>query len=171
MAKRTNAAPVALGGVFAALAVVIMSLGGLIPAATFVCPMLCMLLQAFVLKQCGNRIAWAWYGAVAILSVLLGPDKEAVAVFVFLGYYSILKPKMDALPVAWLWKGMFFNVAILAMYWLLINLFGMAELIAEFGEMGTGMTLATLVLGNMTFFLLDMLLTRGIRFRLLKKHN
>ena len=169
MGKRTDAASIALGGVFAALAVVIMALGGLIPAATFVCPMLCMLILSLVLKQCGHRIGWAWYGAVAILSALLGPDKEAAAVFVFLGYYPILKPKLDTLPLKWLWKGLIFNAAILSMYWLLMNLFGMTELLEEFGEMGTVMTLATLALGNVTFYLLDLVLSRGTRLRLFKR--
>ena len=79
----------------AALAIVIMCLGGLIPFATFVCPMLCCMITKLVLSMCGKRIAWAWYGAVAILSVLMAPDKEAAAVFVFLGYYPIVKPWMD----------------------------------------------------------------------------
>ena len=171
MTKRANAAPIALGGVFAALAVVVMSVGGLIPAATFVCPMLCILMLSLILKHCGSRIAWAWYGAVAILSVLLGPDKEAAAVFLFLGYYPILKPKMDTMPWKWLWKGIFFNLTILVMYWLLINLLGMAELIEEFGEMDTVMTLATLALGNVTFFLLDLLLTRGGRIRFINRRK
>ena len=73
----------------AALAAVIMSLGGLIPVATFTSPMLCMLLLAFVTKVCGKRIGWAWYGAVSILSLLMSPDKEAAAIFVFLGLYTI----------------------------------------------------------------------------------
>jgi hypothetical protein len=169
MGKRTDAASIALGGVFAALAVVIMALGGLIPASTFVCPMLCMLILSLVLKRCGHRIGWAWYGAVAILSALLGPDKEAAAVFVFLGYYPILKPKLDTLPLKWLWKGLIFNAAVLSMYWLLMNLFGMTELLEEFGEMGTVMTLATLALGNVTFYLLDLVLSRGTRLRLFKR--
>ena len=152
-----------MGGVMAALAVVIMCLGGLIPAATFVCPMLAMLILAIVKKRGGSRIAWAWYGAVAILSTLMGPDKEAAAVFVFLGYYPILKPKMDQLRLRWLFKGLFFNGVILAMYWLLLNVFGMAELVEEFGEMGTLMTVVTLLLGNATFFMLDRLL--NMRFR------
>lgn len=163
MARRNSAAPIALGGVLAALAVAIMALGGMIPVATFVCPMLCMVLLTVVLSKCGERIAWAWYGAVAILSALLGPDKEAAAVFVALGYYPILKPKMDALRLKWLWKGLFFNAVILVMYWLLMHLFGMAQVAAEFEEMGTVMTLVTLLLGNITFFLLDRLL--GVRFR------
>ena len=49
----------------AALAVVIMNLGGLIPIATFVCPMLCMVLLKVVLRMTTARIAWAWYGAVS----------------------------------------------------------------------------------------------------------
>ena len=169
MVRKGMAASVAFGCVFAALAVVIMSLGGLVPAATFVCPMLSMLLLSVVQKRCGNRIAWAWYGAVAILGALLGPDKEAAAVFVFLGYYPVLKPKMDTLPYKWLWKAMLFNTAILIMYWLLMHLFGMAELVEEFGEMGAVITFATLVLGNVTFFLLDILLTRVMRIRFINR--
>ena len=69
--KRTPASRIALGGVLAALAVVIMSMGTLIPVATYVCPVLCCMLLQFVLLSCGRRIAWAWYGAVAILSLLV----------------------------------------------------------------------------------------------------
>ena len=95
--RKTPASKIAFGGIFAALALVIMNLGSLIPVATYVCPMLCMLILALVTGMCGNRIGWAWYGAVAILSVLMAPDKEAAAVFVFLGYYPIIKPRFDRL--------------------------------------------------------------------------
>ena len=158
MARRNIASSIALGGVLAALAVVIMSLGGLIVVATFVCPMLCMLLLRVVISKCGSRIAWAWYGAVAILSLLLGPDKEAAAVFVALGYYPIVKPMLDRLPIKWLWKGIYFNIVILLLYWGLMHVFGMAQIAEEFAEMGFVMTLVTLLLGNVTFFMLDMLL-------------
>jgi len=149
----------------AALAVVIMSLGGMIPLSTFVCPVLCMLILRTVREKCGDRIGWAWYGAVAILSVLLGPDKEAAAVFVFLGYYPILKPKLDKLPLKWLWKLLYFNAAILLMYWLLLNIFGMAEVAAEFAEMGAVLTVVTLAMGNVTFILLDRILGMHLRRR------
>lgn len=161
--KRTPASVIALGGVMAALAVVIMSLGGLIPVATYVCPMLCALLLQLVLKLCGRRIAWAWYGAVAILSLLLSPDKEAAAVFVFLGYYPILKPWMDRRKAKWLWKGLLFNGATLLMYWLLMYVFGMEALLEEFRGMGIAMGAILLILGNVTFFLLDKVL--GKKFR------
>lgn len=161
--KRNSAKYVALGGVMAALAVVIMCLGGLIPLATFACPMLCCLMVKLVLTLCGQRIAWAWYGAVAILCALLGPDKEAAAVFVFLGYYPIVKPKMDKLPLKWLWKVLYFNIVTLAMYALLVYVLGMAELAAEYREMGVILTVVTLLLGNLVFVLLDFLLGRRMK--------
>ena len=157
---RTEAKQVAFGGMMAALAVVIMSLGGLIPVATFTCPMLCMLILAFVTKMCGNRIGWAWYGAVAVLSLLLGPDKEAVSVFVFLGFYPIIKPKFDRLRFSVVPKLLLFNVLILTMYALLIRLLGMDQIAAEFAEVGTVLTAVMLLLGNVIFLLLDRVLTR-----------
>ena len=166
MARKNNAAKtIALGGVTAALAVVIMCLGGLIPIATYVCPMLCAILLAIVLRLCGRRIAWAWYGAVTILSLLMGPDKEAAAVFTFLGYYPIVKPALDKTKLKWLWKGLLFNSSVLIMYWLLIHLFGMAQIAAEFGELGTLMLAVMLLSGNLIFFLLDKMLERNLRWK------
>ena len=158
--KRTPAANIAFGGVLAALAVVIMSMGTIIPVATYVCPMLASMILELVRKTCGSRIAWAWYGAVAILSLLLAPDKEAAAVFLALGYYPIVKPKLDRMKAKWLWKGLLFNAVILLTYWLMMHLLGFDQLAAEFAEMGLAMTAILLLLGNVTFFLLDKLLDR-----------
>ena len=55
-------------------------------------------------------------------------------------------------------KVVYFNVVILALYWLLLHLFGLAQLVEEFAEMGFWMTLVTLLLGNVTFIMLDRLL-------------
>ncbi len=163
--KRTPASNVALGGVLAALAVVIMGMGTLIPVATYVCPMLCALILKLVLTTCGKRIAWAWFGAVVILSVLLAPDKEAAAVFVCIGYYPIVKPTLDRKKLSWLWKGLLFNASILAMYWLLMHLFGLDQIAAEFEGLGFAMTAVMLLLGNVTFFMLDRLLSMRLKRR------
>ena len=162
---RTEARKIAFGGMFAALAVVLMSMGGMIPVATFVCPMLCMLLLAFVTKMCGSRIGWAWYGAVAVLSLLLSPDKEAASVFLFLGFYPIVKPRFDRFRFSVLPKLALFNVLILAMYGLLIRLLGMDQIAAEFAELGQMLTAVMLLLGNVIFLLLDRVLTRFSRIK------
>ena len=163
--RNTPAKQIAFGGVFAALALVIMNLGSLIPVATYVCPMLCMLIFAFVTKMCGNRIGWAWYGAVAILSCLMSPDKEAAAVFVFLGFYPILKPRFDRMRFPMIPKLLFFNVLILMMYWLLLKLLGMDQIAAEFAEMGKVLTAVMLVMGNLVFYMTDVALSRFARFK------
>ena len=145
----------ALGGVTAALAVVIMCMGGLIPLATYILPMLCCILLQLIMKSLGRKGGWVWYWAVSLLSMLLCPDKEAAAVYLFLGYYPLIKPKIDRKKCRILLKLLLFNASTLTMYTLLIHLFGMADLAAEFNEMGLWLTAATLVLGNVCFFLLD----------------
>lgn len=91
----TSSRAMALGGVLAAMAVCVMCLGSLIPVNTYVSPMLCALLLQVVLNACGGWIAWAWFFAVAILSLLLCPDREAAGVLLTLGYYPILKRFLD----------------------------------------------------------------------------
>lgn len=162
--KRNNQAfQMAFGGVMAALAVVIMAMGGLILVATFVCPMVCMLILTLVLKQCGRRTAWAWYGAVAILSLLLGPDKEAAAVFLFLGYYPIIKPKFDSVKFGWVLKLLLFNAAIAVMYVILLRLVGLEQVVKDYEELGKALTALMVLMGNVTFLLLDRLLS--LRFQ------
>ena len=146
--KRTPASSVALGGVLAALAVVVMSLGTIIPIATYVCPMLCALLLQAVLKTCGVRIAWAWSGAVAM------------------GYYPIVKPRLDKTRLRWLWKGLLFNVSVAVMYWLLLRVFGLTQVTEDFEEIGAVMLIILLILGNVTFFLLDKLLGKRLGKRM-----
>ena len=161
--KHTPAGKIAFGGMMAAAAVVVMSLGGMIPVATFVCPMISMLVLALVTRMCGSRIGWAWYGAVAILSIMLCPDKEAAAVFAFLGYYPVVKTQMEKFKFSLLWKLLLFNGSILLMYQILIRIFGFGYLASEFQEAGVVLTVIMLLLGNACFFLLDMVLTRWNR--------
>lgn len=150
---------IALSGMLAAVAVVIMSLGGLIPIATYVCPMLCTMTQLVVLRFCGKKIAWTWFFAVSILSLLMGPDKEAVFVFLTVGYYPLLKEKFERYKLQFIFKLVFFNVAILTAYSLMIYLFGMQEVAAENMEFGLAGLAVILLMGNLTFILLDRLLT------------
>ncbi len=158
--KRSPASAVALGGVLAALAVTVMCMGTLIPVATYVCPMLCILLLEVFRRLCGSRYGWAWYGAAAILSLLMAPDKEAALVFAGMGWYPMGKPWLDKRKLPWLWKGILFNGVILMLYTLVMKLLGLNRVLEEFAAMGTVLTLVTLALGNVVFFLMDKVLGR-----------
>lgn len=150
---------IALGGLLAALAVVIMTLVGMIPVATYVCPMLCMILCYVVSRICGKRIGWAWYGAVSFLACIFAPDKEAAAVFVFLGYYPIIKPWIEKFRFGIVLKLAYFNISTCAVYILLIRFLGMEQIMSEFMEFGCIGLAITLLLGNAVFLLSDMVLT------------
>ena len=157
---RRTAKMVALGGMLSAVAVVIMCLGSVIPIATFVCPAFAMIAGQLTVRLCGRRIGWCWYGVVAILSLLMSFDKEAAMTFVFLGYYPMIKSWFDRYRFGWIGKYAYFNISVVAMYYLLLQLFGMAELAQEYSELGKAGVGIMLVLGNITFFMLDIILTR-----------
>ena len=156
--RNENTKAVALGGMLAAVALVIMCLGGLIPLATYICPMLCAITQFLVLQFCGKKIAWVWYCVVAILALLMSPDKEAAGVFLVLGYYPMLKPIFDRSVLRWLWKLLLFNGSMLVLYKALVFLIGVESTNEEFAQLGRWGLVILLVLGNVVFFLLDRVL-------------
>jgi len=150
---------IALGGMLAAVAVVIMCLGGFIPIATYACPMLCCMTLFVVLQFCGKRLGWAWFMVVAILSLIFGPDKEAAMVFLAIGYYPLIKPVIEKTKLGFLLKFLFFNISITVVYAVMIYLMGMQEVAAENMEFGIVGLVVILLLGNITFVLLDKLLS------------
>ncbi len=169
--KRNNSAKqIALGGIMASLAVVIMCFGGMMPGLTYVTAILCALILKIVYSFCGKRIAWAWYGAVSILSLLMGPNKEAACMFVFLGNYPIFKPVLDKTKPHWLWKSLYFNGSFVVMYALLTYVFGLAQISLEFKEMALGLMIFTIVLGNCIFWTVDFLLSDKVR-RMLRRRG
>ena len=151
---------IALGGMLGAVAMTILFFGGMIPAATYVCPVLCMIVLQMVLTFCGKRIAWPWYFMISFLALLLGPDKEAAILLALLGYYPIIKPKMDKFPVPVVCKLVFFNAVIILMYTAVVAFLGLGAIVVENTLIGYGSLVLMLVLGNVTFFLLDVTLTR-----------
>ena len=163
--QKKSAQMMAIGGIFAALAVIIICLGGLIPVAVYICPLICMIVGSIVLKICGKKIAWAWYGVVSILALLFGPDKEAVAVYIFLGYYPILKDWFDRVRLGFILKFLYFNGVVVLLYTLLLYLMGMEQIMQDFREVGIVGLIVLLLLGNITFFLSDKLLSKVINKR------
>ena len=83
---RQQSRRMALCGVLAALALVFLSMGGMIPFATFCCPILAMLCMLPVLEEYGAKTAVVFYAAVSLLALLIAPDKEVSLLYVFLGW-------------------------------------------------------------------------------------
>ena len=158
----TKTKQIALGGVLAALAVVILLLGGLIPVGTYVAPMLASIPLVILLAELPKPLCLGWYAVVAILAVLLCPDRETAFVFVFLGWYPVARPALDRLPrlLRIPLKLAIFLAAMAALYALLILVFQLEALVAEAKETGLPMLIALLALGCAAFLLFDVLLQR-----------
>ena len=151
----------ALCGVMAALGVVIMLLGGVIPLSTFCCPALAGLVLLPVIAECGRRMALGVYAVIAVLGVLMGPDKESALLFAFLGYYPVLKVRLDGMkhrPLRLLAKLAVFNLAAGAALLAVAYLLGMDAVLAEYQELGRIGAIAFAVLANVTMLLYDRLL-------------
>ena len=143
--SRRQSIRVAYCGMAAGLSVALMLLGGVIPAATYAVPMLCGLLLLPLLLEFDARAAWTTYIAAALIAVLMDYDKEAAFFYIFLGYYPIVKWKLDRIksrPKRLLYKVALFTLALAAMYGLLALLFPMAAFMQEFREMGVFMSVA-----------------------------
>lgn len=157
-----KARQMALGGMLAAVSVVIMGLGSLIPVNTYVCPVLCILVNRTVLERCGKRMGWCYYMTVAILSLLLAPDREAALVYVFLGYYPMIRPWFDRLgPLKQIAKVIFFTVMGAASYGMLLAVMGAEAAMTE----GWVLTAVTVLLWDLLFLLVDRLLGQPLKKR------
>lgn len=161
MKQRTKA--IALCGVLAALAVALLFLGGTLPFAAIACPVLASLVLIPVYAENGAKWGLAWYVTVALLGLLLAPDKEAAILFVFFGYYPILRKLFGRIPnkvLKWAVKLVYVNLAVLCAYALMIFVLGMEAIVQEFSQMQTYLLIALLLLANVSFVIYDLLIGR-----------
>ena len=167
---RTRA--IALCGVLAALAVALLCFGGVIPGAVFCASILAMAVLLPVLEELGPKAAGTVYAAVAILALLLVPDRETALVYLFFGWYPILRPRIAALPsrpLRLLARLAVCSAAILVLYGLVLRLMGLT---ADLLESAWYLNAALLAMGNLVFLLMDVALARltNLWRRKLKNH-
>ena len=151
---------VALGGVFTALSIIIMCFGTMFPFMTYVSPMFCFIIGAFLLRIISKSGYICWYFAVTILSLLLCPDKEAAAVFIVFGLYPFFRRWFEKMPVKWLFKLVYFNILTLLLYRFLMHVIGLDDLVQEFSGIGMTLTMVMLLAGNLIFILYDRILRK-----------
>ena len=162
--QKTNSAQIALGGIMGALCIASMFLGSILPFATFVAPAVSGIFIALAAKEIAVSAGFSMYFAVSILSLLIVPEKEMACIFVFFfGFYPLIKSylqKIDIKILRVVIKVIIFNACIVGMYSILLFMFPMPSVSAEFAEYTSNMILALLVLANITFILYDLALER-----------
>ncbi len=156
---------VAFSGMAVGLSVVLMMMGGLLPVAVYIIPLLCGLVLLPISVEFGKATAWATFAATAILAMMLDFDKEAAFFYLFIGYYPIIKWQLDKIrrkPLRIAVKLALFTVSIIVMYLLLSLLFPMAQFMQEFHEMGTLLLIGMLVVYDISMLLYDRLLMAAL---------
>ena len=159
---RDRSRRIAVGGMMTALAVAVMLLGGVIPAATFCAPALAGLALVPVFAEGGQKLALGAYAAIAALALMLCPDKEAALLFAFVGYYPVIKWRLDDMRRKWLRRGLKFlilNGAIAVMYLAVFFVLRLDQIMADYADMTRAMLVAFVVLGNVALAMYDRLLS------------
>ena len=160
---RRETRELALAGMLAALGAVLLGLGGLVPLATYAAPVLASAAVLIAREECRAGPAFGCYAVSAALGLLLSPDREAALLYAFLGYYPLLKPRLDALrprPLRALAKLLLCCAAVGAMYALLIFVFRSDAVVREAAETSPALLAATAALGAVVFFVYDLALER-----------
>lgn len=156
----------ALCGLLAAVSVVLLMMGSLIPAALYACPILAMAALLPVREQFGSGAALTTYAAVSLLAVLLATDKELALLYVFFGWYVPAQPALDKLRPLFLGaavKLLLANAAMVTLYSLLLFVFHLPGLTEELSGF-TGIWVPVLLLSaNALFVLTDIFLHRLAR--------
>lgn len=153
----------ALSGVLCAVALLVMLLGNVLPILTYAAPCLCGLIVAAVLQRCGLRYAWALYGAITLLSLMLLTDREQALFFALIaGYYPMFfrfaESRIASRTLRYVAKLLLFNAALAGITALLFFVFfyGAEALWGDSWAIAVGLV----VIGNAVFLLYDRLLAR-----------
>ena len=160
---RKESRRMALCGILAGLGAMIMLLGGVIPLATFACPAFACISLIPIREEYGIKWTLATYVVIAVISLMLSPDKESALLFAFLGWYPAAQPAIDRLPqkpARILIKLACFNVACGAMMLLIVYVLDLRYIYQEYLEMGRALLVVYVLLCNVTMLLFDVMLGR-----------
>ncbi len=164
--RRKQSTRVALGGISASLALTLLFLSSLFPFALYAVPAMAGIALLPIGIELGLSVAGVSYAAVALLGLLILPDREVAMLFLsFFGYYPILKLKIDraihSRLLLLLIKFVLFNTAMIGCYGVLILLFGMTQVASE---LKNGFGLLLLAIGNVTFPIYELALRNVLIF-------
>lgn len=163
---------VSLCGIMCGLALSMMFFLSMIPSFEYISPAVAGVLVWVIRERLGVKYGVVSYIAVGLMCLLFTPNYEAAMMFIFLlGYYPIARGLFMKLPHVWSqWaaKLALYCAACTACYFLLINLFGMKQLLEDIGEFGKYGALVLLGLGALAFVLYDIFL--GIYFPFYEKY-
>ena len=165
MANQSNTKRLTVCAMLSALGVVLLLVGSFIEVVDIAMAALASLLCIFAVIEYGKGAPWLVFAVTGVLSLILLPNKTPAVFYVgFLGYYPIIKGKLERFkkPIAWLFKMLVFNAA-------LVVIFLAVKYILMPGVSESWIIYAALaVMSELVFVLYDIALTRLITFYILR---
>ncbi len=149
----------------AAFGTVILAIGGLLQNLDLSAAALASVLCIYAVIELGGSAPWLIWMATCFLGLILLPQKSPVFFYLLIGFYPMLKERLEkrSTPVMLLGKGAFFAVLPVGV-WMIIRIFFPAD--AQFSS--GGMLAALAVLGHLTLWVYDYALTKLITLYLLR---
>ena len=119
---------VAFCSLIVALSCAVMLATRLFTTLSYACGAIAGLFIITIVLEYGNKWALVSYFAAAILSVLFASADAAIVYVLLFGYYPILKGliegKISSYPLQWGIKVVYFNIVMVACYYLIVAIVG-----------------------------------------------
>ena len=146
---------VALCGMMAAAALVVMLLGSALGIATYAAPLLASVALLLITREYGSGASLLAYAAIALLGMFLLPDRELALFFVCFGWYQSLWPHLAKIRSRLLRlaiKLAIYSAMVFLMYGVLAAVLGIP---LETAEEALWFQILIFGMGALTFLLLD----------------
>lgn len=154
---------VAIGGLSAAICLLLMFMTGLVPFSSYMFPALAGIILVAAAEENGVKAALTVFAVTSLLALMIVPDRSAVMMFILLlGYYPILRPSFQRLPrlIRVVAKFLFFNLMIVVFYYIMKYVFMIPDMLEGWGEFGKYTMYFAFALANFTFCMYDFLLAQ-----------
>lgn len=155
---------IALSAILCSLGVLFLYVGSVLEILDLTMGALASVIVIFAVIEMGGKSPYLIYTVTSLLSVLLLPNKfPALLYVVFAGIYPILKEKFERLHfiISWILKLSVFNTSLLILIFFTKYLFHIPDTDMDFKWIVFG-------LGNATFVLYDVAISKVITFYLIK---
>jgi len=150
----------------AALSVAIMLLSSFVPIFTYVAPLVASLFLIPVMEEMNGKWVWMTWVAVSLISLMLCTDKEASFFYLFIGWYPMVKPKLDKIvsPILRIVaKLLIFGIAIALMYGFLYYILKLDVVMEDISGAGTVMNIVYFAVMMLIMICFDVILKNMIR--------
>lgn len=162
--KKRRTRYTAISAILSALGVLLLYLGSVIEVLDLTTGAFASLIIILAVIEMNGYWPWMIYGVTSVLALIVLPNKFiAVLYLLFCGIYPIAKAAFERLHyvICWILKFSMFNSA------LLITIF-VTKHILHIPDSGMDFTIVVFAVGNLTFLLYDIAITKLITFYLVK---